>query len=72
MGLLPDETVANTCSWGALAGRPPRERADLFLSLLRRAGARAEVAEYPDPGSDGRAREEAVQFLTGTTVSSSP
>ena len=72
MGLLPDDAVAATCPWGALAGRPPRERADLFLTLLRRAGARAEVSEYPDSGSDERAREDAVRFLSSEAGPASP
>ena len=33
MGLVPnDDVAANTCPWGALAGRSPSDRADLFLS----------------------------------------
>ncbi|HZO33387.1 MAG TPA: OpgC domain-containing protein [Chloroflexota bacterium] len=73
MGLVPDDdVVANSCPWGALAGRAPSERADLFLTLLRRAGARVEGAEYPEPGSSGRAREEAVKSLTRTRTTASP
>lgn len=68
MGLVPGEdTPASTCPWGALADRTPKERADLFLSLLRRAGARVEEAEYTQAGDLNVGRSEAVQFLTRTT-----
>lgn len=73
MGLVPDDDVAaNACPWGALAGRSPSERADVFARVLRRAGARVEGAEYPDPGFAARAREDAVQFLSRTGAPVSP
>jgi pimeloyl-ACP methyl ester carboxylesterase len=70
MGLLPDPDVAaNSCPWGALAGRPPNERADLFQRVLRRAGAWVEGAEYPAAAGVGeQARAGALQFLARTPV----
>jgi pimeloyl-ACP methyl ester carboxylesterase len=73
MGLVPDDDVAaNACPWGALAGRSPTDRADLFARVLRRAGARVESAEYPDASLGARARDEATQFLTRTSATASP
>lgn len=72
MGLVPDDDAASTCPWGALAGQSPRDRADLFLSLLRRAGARVERAEYPEASADARARNDALQFLTRTGMAVAP
>jgi hypothetical protein len=73
MGLVPDDDVAaNACPWGALAGRSPTDRADLFGRVLRRAGARVESAEYLDASLGPRAREDAAQFLTRTSATASP
>jgi pimeloyl-ACP methyl ester carboxylesterase len=68
VGVLPSEAPAYSCPWGALAGRAPADRSDVFLSLLRREGARVAGAEYVSPDLMGRPREDALNFLlTGTT-----
>jgi pimeloyl-ACP methyl ester carboxylesterase len=73
MGLVPDDDVAaNTCPWGALAGRSPSDRANVFLTLLRRAGARVAGGEYAEPGLSGRARDDAIEFLARLGTAGSP
>lgn len=63
VGVLPSDTSVYGCPWGALAGRAPADRSDVFLSLLRREGVRAAGAEYLSPEFMGRPREDALQFL---------
>ncbi|MCC7368049.1 MAG: OpgC domain-containing protein [Chloroflexi bacterium] len=68
IGVLPSAAEVNACPWGALAGRSPSERSDIFLSLLRREGARVAGAEYPSADLPERPREDALQFLAGGPV----
>ena len=68
VGVLPSEEAAYNCPWGALAGRSPSDRSDVFLSLLRREGARVAGAEYLSPEFLGRPREDALQFLVSGAV----
>lgn len=68
VGVLPSEAVTYSCPWGALAGRSPADRSDVFLSLLRREGARVAGAEYLSPEFLGRPREDALQFLLSGAV----
>jgi pimeloyl-ACP methyl ester carboxylesterase len=73
IGILPDDPApVNTGPWGALAERAPEDRAGLFVNLLRRAGARAEVAAFRGADALETARASAVQFLTREPVSASP
>jgi pimeloyl-ACP methyl ester carboxylesterase len=71
-GLLPSEVAAASCPWGALADRPPAERADLFLSLLRREGARVGSMAYPAAESLERPRLDALTFLRSIPISAGP
>ena len=68
VGVLPSEEAAYSCPWGALAGRSPADRSDVFLSLLRREGARVAGAAYLSPEMLGRPREDALQFLISGAV----
>jgi hypothetical protein len=57
-----DDVEAGDCSWGALAGLAPEERARAFAGLVRRVGARADVVvAAPDDLSTLRAG--ALRFL---------
>jgi hypothetical protein len=67
-----DEVEAGACSWGALAGRNPEDRARLFAGLVRRVGARAAVV-VAAPSDVSSLRSDAISFLetqsTATTDS---
>ncbi|MGE3272174.1 MAG: OpgC domain-containing protein [Chloroflexota bacterium] len=71
IGQRPTEDPANGCPWGALAGRPPAERANLFLQVMRRAGAQVAAAQYASTDPDALPREDALQFLVGGHLASS-
>jgi pimeloyl-ACP methyl ester carboxylesterase len=64
-----DAVEAGDCEWGALAGRPPEERARAFAGLVRRVGARADVV-VADPSDLSTLRADALSFLE--TQSSGP
>jgi hypothetical protein len=69
VGVLPSDAPVYSCPWGALAGRAPADRSDVFLSLLRREGVRVAGAEYLSPEFLARPREDALQFLlTGAAL----
>lgn len=62
LGVAAEEAEAGSCDWGALAGRPPEERAQVFAGLVGRVGARAEVVMAPPTGLPAL-RTQALQFL---------
>jgi hypothetical protein len=64
-----DDVDTGACAWGALAGRPPEERARTFASLVRRVGAKAEVAIAPT-AELAELREGAIRFLEAQTSAS--
>jgi hypothetical protein len=57
-----DEVEAGACSWGAMAGRDPEDRARIFAGLVRRVGARAEVV-VAAPADLSGLRADALSFL---------
>lgn len=57
-----DEVEAGDCEWGALAGRPPEDRAHAFAGLVRRVGARADVV-VAAPSDLATLRAGALSFL---------
>jgi hypothetical protein len=57
-----DDVDTGACAWGALAGRPPEERARTFTSLVRRVGAKAEIAVAP-ASELAELRDGAIRFL---------
>jgi hypothetical protein len=51
------------CAWGVLAGRPPGDRAEAFVSALRQTGATGEWVGPTMDGPDATLLEQAVTFL---------
>jgi hypothetical protein len=52
------------CAWGVLAGRPPAERAEAFVSALRQTGATGEWVGPKMDEPDEASLEQALTFLS--------
>ena len=52
-----------SCPWGALAGREPTQRAQIFVDLLSAIGSRAQAVTATGPDARARLRDQALGFL---------